>query len=292
MKFLLLATAALGLGAISSAPQEPTPEIQIIPVAGQVSMLVGNGGNIGIMAGVDGLLMVDTQYAQSAEPIRAAIAKIASGKPQYVINTHWHGDHTGGNLAFGADGVLVAHQNVRARLMSGGRGSDPAKDGALPKITYDEGLTLHWNKESVHVVHIPVGHTDGDSVVFFPESNVLHMGDLFFNHMFPFVDLESGGSVRGYLQSVEAVLTQVGPDMKIIPGHGQLASREDLVATASMLRACIKIMEERIAQGLTIKQAVDAGLPEEYASWSWNFITTEKWLGTLYFDLSRKESAK
>jgi cyclase len=290
MKFFLLATAALGLGALSSTPQEPAAAHQIIPVAGQVSMLVGSGGNIGIMAGDDGLLMVDTQYDHQVEGIRTALGKIAKGNPSYVINTHWHGDHTGGNLAFGVDGVLVAHQNVRARLMSGGRGAGPAKEGALPKITYDEGLTLHWNHESVHVVHIPVGHTDGDSVVFFPESNVLHMGDLFFNHMFPFIDLESGGSVRGYLQSVEAVLTQVGPDMKIIPGHGELADREDLLGYAQMLRTSIGLMEKRIAEGMTIKQAVDAGLPEEYASWSWGFIPTEKWLGTLYTDLSRKKS--
>jgi len=237
-------------------------------------------------------LMIDTQYAQYENPIRKAIAKIAQGNPQYVINTHWHGDHTGGNLAFGADGILVAHQNVRARLMKGGRGEGPAKAGALPRITYDEGLTLHWNEESVHVVHIPVGHTDGDSVIFFPKSNVLHMGDLFFNHMFPFVDMESGGRVRGYLQSVEAVLTQVTPDMKIIPGHGELADRDDLLASAEMLRTCIKIMDQRIAEGMTLEQAVDAGLPEKYASWSWNFITTEKWLGTLYTDLSRDEAKK
>lgn len=282
MKLLLLLAAALGLGAFSASLPQDEPEFKLTKVAGQVSMLTGVGGNIGVMVGEDGVLMIDTQFAQYEKPIREAIKGITEGTPEYVINTHWHGDHTGGNVAFGADGLLVAHDNVRARLLKGGRGKGPAEAAALPEITYQDGLTIHWNDEAVRVVHFPTGHTDGDSVVFFPKSKVVHMGDLMFNGMFPFIDLESGGDVRGYLKSVETVFAMLGDDIQIIPGHGKLATLEDMQSNIDMMRECIAIMELRIAEGLTEEAAVAAGLPDKYASWSWNFISTEKWLATLY----------
>ena len=282
MKLLLLLAAALGLGAFSASLPQDEPEFKLTKVAGQVSMLTGVGGNIGVMVGEDGVLMIDTQFAQYEKPIREAIKGITEGTPEYVINTHWHGDHTGGNVAFGADGLLVAHDNVRARLLKGGRGKGPAEAAALPEITYQDGLTIHWNDEAVRVVHFPTGHTDGDSVVFFPKSKVVHMGDLMFNGMFPFIDLESGGDVRGYLKSVETVFAMLGDDIQIIPGHGKLATLEDMQSYIDMMRECIAIMELRIAEGLTEEAAVAAGLPDKYASWSWNFISTEKWLATLY----------
>jgi cyclase len=285
MKLLLLVAAALGLGAFSSSLPQGEPEFKLTKVAGQVSMLTGAGGNIGVMVGDDGVLMIDTQYAQYEKPIREAIKGITEGTPEYVINTHWHGDHTGGNVAFGADGLLVAHANVRSRLLKGGRGKGPAEAAALPEITYQEGMTIHWNNEAVRLVHFPTGHTDGDSVVFFPKSKVVHMGDLMFNGMFPFIDLESGGDVRGYLKSVETIFAMLGDDIQIIPGHGKLATLEDMKSNIDMLRECIQIMELRIVEGLSEEEAVAAGLPDKYASWSWNFISTEKWLGTLYSSL-------
>ena len=132
-----------------------------------IAMLKGYGGNIGVMKGDDGVLMIDTQFAQFEDGIREAMAKFTDGNPTYVVNTHWHGDHVGGNLGFGKDGLLIAHQNVRARMKTGGRGNGPADPAALPEITFDDGLTLHWNGEAVHVLHLPVGHTDGHSVVIF-----------------------------------------------------------------------------------------------------------------------------
>lgn len=285
MKLLLLLAAALSLGAFSSTLPQDEPEFTLAKVSGQVSMLTGVGGNIGVMVGDDGVLMIDTQFAQYEKPIREAIKGITEGVPEYVINTHWHGDHTGGNVAFGADGLLVAHDNVRARLLKGGRGKGPADPAALPEITFGEGMTIHWNNEAVRLVHFPTGHTDGDTVVFFPKSKVVHMGDLMFNGMFPFIDLESGGDVRGYLKSVETIFAMLGDDIQIIPGHGKLATLKDMQTNIDMLRECITIMELRIAEGLSEGDAVAAGLPEKFASWSWNFIPTEKWLATLYSSL-------
>jgi len=290
MKLILLVAAALGLGAFTTSTSQDDPAFDLIPVAGQVSMLSGVGGNIGIMVGDDGILMIDTQFAEYEQPIREAIKEIAAGAPRYVVNTHWHGDHVGGNLAFGAEGVLVSHDKVRARMKNGAGERLPAAAGALPAITYSDAMTLYWNAEAVQLMYFPKGHTDGDTVVFFPDSKVVHLGDLMFNGMFPFIDLESGGDVRGYLKSTETLLAMLGDDIKIIPGHGKMATLQDLRAQANMLRDSIQIMEVRIAEGMTSEEAIEAGLPEEYAPWSWNFIPTEKWLGTLYVGLKVRNS--
>jgi len=289
LKILLLAVAALGLGAWNSGSQEPAPEIEVVEVTDNIAMLKGYGGNIGVMKGDDGVLMIDTQFAQFEDGIREAMAKFTDGNPTYVVNTHWHGDHVGGNLGFGKDGLLIAHQNVRARMKTGGRGNGPADPAALPEITFDDGLTLHWNGEAVHVLHLPVGHTDGHSVVIFSKSKVVHMGDLMFHKLFPFIDGSSGGAVRGYVKSLQAVLKRIPADAKIIPGHGELATREDLVAEVAMIEDCIAIMEQRIKDGLSQEAAIDAGLPEKYAAWSWQFISTEKWLNALYQELIKEE---
>lgn len=250
-------------------------------------MLVGNGGNIGILNGDDGLLMIDTQFANSEAPIRTALAKIAEGNPAFVVNTHWHGDHVGGNLAFGSEGYIVAHQNVRTRMEAGNARSAPAEPAALPDLTYGEGMSMHYNGQRVYLVHMPTGHTDGDTVVYFPDSNVVHMGDLMFNAMFPFIDIDSGGSVRGYLNALRSVYDRVDDKTKIIPGHGKLASKKDLATVIEMLESSIAVVEQRIAEGMTAQENVDAGIPEKYAGWSWRFIPTDRWLATLYRGLSQ-----
>ena len=293
MKAPLLATTALGLGAITAtATQEP--EVQVIgqKVAGQVHILVGQGGNIGIMSGEDGVLMIDTQYAPLEEKIRGAIAEITQDVPSYVVNTHWHGDHVGGNAGFGKDGLIVAHQNVRARMKSGGGRGAPAAPEALPDLTYDDGMTIHYNGEAVHLVHLPTGHTDGDTIVFFTGSKVVHMGDLMFNDRFPFIDLDSGGSVSGYLRALKSAYAQIGADMKVIPGHGDLGTREDIAKIIRMIEASIEVVEARMAQGMSAQEIVDAGMPEEYASWSWGFIPTDRWLSTLYRGLTEEKRAQ
>ena len=207
-------------------------EIKSSPVAGSVYMLQGSGGNIGVSVGADGILIVDDEFAPLADKIRAALKKLGEGKLRYVLNTHWHGDHTGANAQFGVEASIIAHDNVRKRLSgevrpAGGTGN-PAPKEALPVITFDQSLSVHFNGEEIRAIHYPRGHTDGDSIIFFTGSNVVHMGDDFFNGMFPYIDLASGGDVEGYERNVAAAITKIPAGAKIIPGHGALATIDDL----------------------------------------------------------------
>src|SRR4051812_11363117 len=206
-------------------------EIKAIPAAGNVYMLLGSGGNIGVSAGPDGVLIVDDQFAPLAEKIRVALKGINQGinpgKLRFVLNTHFHGDHTGGNPEFGPESTIIAQENVRKRLESGsvvlGNKTEPMVAAGLPVVTYADAVSVHFNGEEIKVIHVPSSHTDGDSIIFFTKSNVVHMGDDFFNGLFPFVDLGSGGSVEGLMAAVDKVLSQVPADAKIIPGHGPLS---------------------------------------------------------------------
>ena len=281
MKIILAVTAALGLGVIAQDPFEnATAETELVD--GSVHMLTGYGGNIGFSIGEDGVLMIDSQFAPMEEKIREALAKLTDEKPEYLINTHWHGDHTGGNAAFSTDAIIVAHENVRSRLMTGGRGNGPAAAEALPGITFDQNLSFHFNGEQVQLMHLPNGHTDGDSVVIFHRSKVVHMGDHFFSGMFPFIDPQSGGSLEGYMKNVETVLENTPKDWKIIPGHGPLSSYDDLKAALNMMHATSAIVEARVAAGQSKEEVIKAGLPSEWDSWSWSFIPTNRWVETLY----------
>ncbi|HEV2706986.1 MAG TPA: MBL fold metallo-hydrolase [Pyrinomonadaceae bacterium] len=261
-------------------------QITTTKVAGNVSMLVGSGGNIGVSAGPDGLLMIDDQYAPLAEKIRAALRELNPGRLKFVLNTHWHSDHTGGNANFGADSTLVAHANVRARLASGsnapGRNIPPAPAIALPIITFDTTLHIHFNGEEVRVIHFPAGHTDGDSIIFFTTSNVIHMGDHFFAGRFPFVDTGSGGSVEGLIRNVADVIARAPAGVKIIPGHGPLSTIDDLKTYHQMLIETRDIVRQRVAQGRTLEQIKAEGLPEKWKSWGTGYINTESWIETLF----------
>jgi glyoxylase-like metal-dependent hydrolase (beta-lactamase superfamily II) len=261
-------------------------QITTTKVAGNVSMLVGSGGNIGVSAGPDGLLMIDDQYAPLAEKIRAALRELNPGRLKFVLNTHWHGDHTGGNAIFGADSTLVAHANVRARLAAGsnapGRNVPPAPAVALPIVTFDTTLHIHFNGEEVRVIHFPAGHTDGDSIIFFTNSNVIHMGDHFFAGRFPFVDTDHGGSVEGLIRNIADVIARAPAGVKIIPGHGPLSTIDDLKTYHQMLVETRDIVRQRVAQGRTLEQIKAEGLPEKWKSWGTGFISTERWLETLF----------
>ena len=217
--------------------------INTVPVAGNVSMLIGQGGNIGVSAGPDGVLIIDDQFAPLAGQIRTALAALGSDVPQFLLNTHFHGDHTGGNAEFGAESIIVAHENVRVRLLSG---DAPAR--ALPVVTYDDDVSLHFNGEEITLIHMPRGHTDTDSVVMFADSNVIHMGDHFFNGGFPFVDLGSGGTVQGYISNLELALSWIGDDTAIIPGHGSLASKADLLEFYNMIHADLGIPKDYLQE--------------------------------------------
>jgi cyclase len=287
VKALFLPVAvAFGLGIVA---QDPFDDAKVVgePVAGSVHMLTGYGGNIGISAGADGVLMVDDQFAPLEDKIRAAIAEVSEARPSYLVNTHWHGDHVGGNAGFQEDALIVAHGNVRKRMETGNERTAPAAAEALPELTFDNSVMLHFNGERIEVMHLPSGHTDGDSIVIFHDSKVVHMGDLFFHGMFPFIDPASGGSLNGYRANVQTVLDNTPPDWKIIPGHGPLASHKDLQSFAAMLDATTKVVAGRIAEGMDRDAAIAAGLGEQWAGWSWGFIPTDRWIGTLYDELSK-----
>ena len=283
----------LGLVAGVAAAQQQDfskVEIKVTKVSGSVYMLVGAGGNIGVSVGDDGIVVVDDQFAPLADKIQAALKGITDKPVRFVINTHWHGDHTGGNEAFGKLGTLIAQENVRKRLESGGKvlGNDikPAPKGALPIITFDHDVTIHLNGEDVKALHFPSGHTDGDSVIYFTQSNVVHMGDDFFSGSFPFIDLDSGGSIKGMILAVDAVVAQSKADTKFIPGHGPLSTIDDLRAYASMLRDCEGIVEDGIRHGKTLDQLKQEKVLAKYDKWGKGFITTDRFLETIFHDLS------
>ena len=269
-------------------------EIKTSKVAGNVYMLEGRGGNIGVTAGPDGLLIVDDQFAPLAEKIRAALRQLNPGALKFVLNTHWHGDHTGGNAALAKEATLVAHTNVRKRLAAGsnqpGRVVPAAPKEALPLITYDNAVSFHFNGEEIRVIPFPAGHTDGDSVIFFTTSNVIHMGDDFFAGRFPFVDIDSGGSVEGLTRNIEEVIQKAPAGVKVIPGHGPLSTVDDLKTYLGMLRETTDLIRERIRQGKTVEQAKAEGLPEKWKSWGSGFINTDRWIETIYRSLGEKKA--
>lgn len=273
----LLLTLALCTTAGASEDRFADVEITREALRGDVHMLVGAGGNIGVLANEAGMLMVDDQYAPLAERIRSALDEIAPNGPRFVLNTHYHGDHTGGNAFFARSGTILAHDNVRLRLLE----NDELTAAALPMITYDSSVRLHMGDETIDVLHLPHGHTDGDSVVFFRNANVVHLGDHFFNGRFPYIDLEAGGSVRGLLDNVAALLAQLDDDAIIIPGHGPLASREDLQRYHDMISDSWARVQRGIDAGLDDPEIRAAGVDARWAGWSWSFITTERWIDTL-----------
>lgn len=272
--YLFIAFVALAAGVVFVQAQDE--DIVLVPVAGNIHMLEGSGGNIGVSAGEDGILIVDDKFEKDEAKIRELLKGINPGPLKFVLNTHFHGDHTGGNAAFGNEAVIIAHENVRGRL-----GTDKPKE-ALPVVTYEDKVSVHFNGEEIEIIHLPAGHTDTDSVVYFRGSNVVHMGDLFFSGRFPFIDLENGGTVEGYLANVAKVLEALPDDVKIIPGHGPLSTKADLQKFHAMIDECFNSVNEQVKAGKTIKDIQAQGVPETWKDWGWRFISAERWLITLH----------
>ena len=269
-------------------------EIKVTKVSGNVYMLQGSGGNIGVSVGPDGILIVDDQFAPLADKIKAALKTIDDGKLKFVLNTHYHGDHTDGNVVFGQDALIIAQTNVRKRLSTEQvskffkRTTPPSPKGALPVVTFDQSVSVFFNGEEIKVVHFPSGHTDGDSVIFFTGSNVVHMGDDFFAGRFPVVDLEAGGDVEGLAKNVGEIISKLPPGIKIIPGHGPLSEVEDLKRYHRMLVETTGIVRKRMVAGKTLEQIKAEGLPEEWKPWGAGYIKTDIWLELIYNSLSKR----
>ena len=236
-------------------------EIETIPVADGVYMLVGQGGNIGLSVGDDGAMIIDTQYAPLSEKILGAVAAAGGGDVELVINTHWHGDHTGGNANFGRAGaMIVAHTNVRVRLAA----ADDADPDGFPAVTYPDRVRIHWNDNAIDLIHVLPAHTDGDTIVHFANLNAFHMGDTFFNGVYPFIDVDSAGSFDGLIAAGEQVIEIADNDTVIIPGHGPLADKADLEAWIGILKTIRSRFQSLIDEGRSADEVVAAGVTSEW----------------------------
>ena len=244
-------------------------------------MLTGAGGNIAVTVGEDGVLIVDDQFLPLAERIQGAINELGGDRPKFVLNTHYHGDHVGGNPHFGQAATIIAHRNVRTRLAADGA----LPPVALPVVTFDDAMSVHFNGEEIALLHLPAGHTDGDSAVWFKSSNVLHLGDQLFSGRFPYIDLDAGGTVQGYIANLEAVLESAPSDVHVIPGHGPLGTLEAVREALAVIRATRDAVAEAIAEGTEIDAIIKAGLGDEYAEWGSGFINEERWIRILARDI-------
>lgn len=263
-----------------------------------IAVLFGAGGNIGVSYGPDGTVLIDDQFAPLTEKIQVAVKDLGAEPVKYLINTHWHGDHTGGNENFGKAGALImAHDHVRERMSKeakrGERVIPASPKEALPVITYHDGIKLHLNGDEVHVKHMSHAHTDGDSIVFWKNANVLHMGDLYFNKVtLPFIDLNSGGNVRGVLAAAEKALKMTDENSKIIPGHGPMASKADLMEYRDMLKSVIGAVEAAQDEGKSLEQVVAM---KPAAKWDTNpnaFIKGDAFVEAVYKSLKMPEHKK
>jgi glyoxylase-like metal-dependent hydrolase (beta-lactamase superfamily II) len=295
MKALIAALALAPTLALAQQQDFSKVQVKTAPVAGNVHMLTGEGGNVAVSVGPDGILIVDDQFAPLAEKIKAAVSKLGKGKLQYVLNTHWHFDHTGGNPTFGKEGRIVAQDKVRVRLANdqkifGNTMAALPKEG-LPVITYDNAMSLFFNGEEIRLTHYPAGHTDGDTVVYFTGSNVLHTGDQFVVDVFPFFDMENGGTPDGYLSNLEKLVQSLPPGVKIIPGHGPMASKADMERALAMLKETTAMVRAKRDAGKTLEQVKAEGVPEKYKSWGNFFIKEPMYLEMLYKGLAPTQKA-
>jgi glyoxylase-like metal-dependent hydrolase (beta-lactamase superfamily II) len=274
------------------AQSAPEVTVRTELVAPGVLVLYGSGGNIGVSEGADGIFLIDDQYAVMTPKVTDALAKISSQPPRFVLNTHWHGDHTGGNENLAAKGtVVVAHDQVRVRMNSEQfseffQSKTPASpSGALPVVTFSDSLSLHVNGDQLRGMHAPQAHTDGDVFIHFRKANVIHTGDLMFAGLYPFIDLDSGGSVNGLLAAVDRMLAIADDKTRIIPGHGEVTGRAGLVAYREMLAVTSGRVRDLVKAGKSVDQVLAARPNADYdAKLAWSFINAERYLQILYRD--------
>ena len=293
--FAALALAMLVAVPVAAQRNFDSVKIEAIPVTDGIFMLTGSGGNIGLSVGDDAAFVIDDQYAPLTEKIKAAIAEKTDQPVRFVINTHWHGDHTGGNEKMGQSGaIIVAHENVRKRMSSeqfiaAFDTRVPAAPAiALPVVTFADSVTFHWNGDDIHVFHVAPAHTDGDSIIHFQKANVIHMGDTLFNGYYPFIDASSGGNIDGMIAAEERVLALADDKTKIIPGHGPLADKAQLQANHDMLVTARDRIHKLMAAGKSRDEVVaakpTADLDEE---WGDGFLKPDLWVGIVYDGMTK-----
>ncbi len=276
MKILLLALLA-------QMPHLTGVTIRTEHVGGNVYMLEASGdvaGNIGVSVGEDGILIVDDQFASLTDQIRAALERIRPGKLRYILNTHFHDDHSDGNENLGASATIIAHTNTRKRLLH-------KAEGHWPEVTFGQEASIYFNGEEIEAVHYPDGHTDGDIVIFFTESNVVHLGDLWNSGIssFPLADIDGGGTVMGILKNIEAVLPLIPEDARIIPGHGPVSDLTELRSYRDMLEETIGIVQRKKNAGMSLEQIKREGFPPKYDDWGKGYMNAEGWIENIYTSL-------
>jgi glyoxylase-like metal-dependent hydrolase (beta-lactamase superfamily II) len=297
-KLTIAATLAI-LAALALAQDDDYSKVQIkvTKVAGNVYMLEGAGGNIAASVGDDGIVIVDDQYAPLADKIQAALKGITDKPVRFIINTHFHPDHVGGNAYFQKQAPIIAQDNVRKRLENGSRGGNngslkeefkPVAKDALPIITFDHDVTVHLNGDDIRALHFPSGHTDGDSIIFFQKANVVHMGDDFVRYGFPFIDLDSGGSVAGMIAAMEEVIPKLPPDVKVIPGHGAMSNLDDVRAYVKMLKETRAAVQDGIAKGKSLDQLQKDKVLDPWKLYANQFVTADIFIETIYNDSTGK----
>ncbi len=285
LSMLLIVAFSFGAGySQEEIPNLDNVRIVTTHVAGNIYMLEATGdvaGNIGVSAGPDGILLIDTQFAQLVELIKAALKKISTKDIKFIINTHHHTDHSHGNTALGKSATIIAHNKTRERLLRLSKDSQPV-------ITFDKQISIHFNDEEIKIIHYPHGHTDNDVVVFFTKSNVVHLGDLWNSGIssFPFVDLDAGGSAMGMLENVEKLIQIIPEDAKIIPGHYALSDLEGLKSTRDMLVETIGLVQQKKSMGMKLEQIKKEGLPAKYDSWGTAYTNAETWIENVYRGIS------
>ncbi len=272
--------------------QKKEVKIEPIKLTDQLYVLKGKGGNIGLFIGQDGVFMIDDQFAPLTPKILIAIKKITSKPIKYLINTHWHGDHTGGNENIEKEGALiVAHNNVRKRMsvdqVVRGKTKKASPESALPVITFTDDMMMYFNNDDVLITHIHNAHTDGDAIIYFTKNNVLHMGDTYFQGKFPYIDLASGGSINGYIDGIEKAILLSNEETKIIPGHGNVAKRSDLKSYLKMLNAIKSNIQKEIDNKATLQEVlVNKAITEGYKSFN-GWINEEKIKTAIYKSLKK-----
>jgi len=265
-------------------------KIAAIPLTKQIYMVTGQGGNIGLFIGEDGTFLIDDQFAPLTAKILAAIKAVGGDHPKFLINTHYHGDHTGGNENLGKKGTLIfSHHNVRDRLSGGSyiaefkMKQDPFPMAALPVVTFSEDIVFHLNGDTVEVTHVPSAHTDGDSFIYFRNANVIHAGDLFFNGLYPFIDVSHGGSLKGTIRGVDRLLALADDRTKIIPGHGPLGDKAQLETYRQMLATAYERLRKLKAEGKTAQEAAATKpLADLEATWGKGMFTGDRWIEIIY----------
>jgi len=288
---------ALALVPLAAAAQQDFSKVEITTdkLGANTYMLTGGGGNLGVSVGDDGVFIVDDQFAPLTPKITAAIAKLTNKPVRFVINTHWHFDHTGGNENFGnAGAVIVAHDNVRKRMSMEqfieflNMPIKPSPRAALPVVTFPSELRFHLNGEEIHAFHVAAAHTDGDAIVHFRTSNVIHLGDVFFNKLYPFIDTSSGGAIDGVIAACDKVLAMAGDNTKLIPGHGPLATKADLKAYRDMLSTVAERVRKQVREGKKLDEVVASKPTAEFdAVWGKGFLPAPKFVEMVFKNLQK-----